>query len=395
MSSYSDLATQIINKKGEGGRFSGLNQFLDVKQAYADAQRKFQMDQQLAKQQGLNQGYASIINSANVNGTEAGPALTQFKQAVDNNGVISPSQGAGSIASGSVPVSTNTLSPVSSTPTTDISSSDRNEAALANLTPQRQALIKNLADYKGDPSILAKGNAGRALLGQVAQYDPNFDASQYSNRKTFIQGNWNKGPLFQGRQAVENMVQHADLLQKNFDKMDNGKLLIANAAGNTAKTQLGQAQVNNAMIVARALGTETAKTLRGGGVIALQDEQDIQKQLQGASSPDQMKGAIQQMIHLATPRINSALEDYKGVMGKYPKDAYSPEAIAAIKKLSPDDYNNLAPKLGVQGFVDAGNQVSVQGSGLGGQTTGGIAEGTTATNPQTGHTLTYRGGKWQ
>ncbi len=365
MSSYSDLATQIINKKGQGGRFSGLNQFLDVKQAYAEAQRKFQMDQQLAREQGRNSGYASIINSSNINGTDPSTALNQFNQAVDNRGVISPTNNAGSLASGSPAAESPTMDKtIANTPAgfsitaSTPDNSGKNEAFLANLNPDRRALIKQLSEYKANPTILSRGNAGKVLAGQVAQYDPSFDAGTYAQRQSFVNGNWNKGDLFKSRQAIENLVQHVDLLQTNFDKIDNGNLLIANAAGNSAKIQTGKSEVTNALMDAKAVGTEMAKTLRGGGVLNQQEQEESQKQLNAAASPDQMHGAIQQMMHLAAPRINSSLEMYKSVMGKYPKGAYSPEAISAIQKVSPDVYSVLAPKLGVQGFVDAGNQVN-------------------------------------
>lgn len=401
MSSYGELANTIIQQKGAGGRFTGLNNFLDAKQAFKDATMKYQMEQQLAKEQGRNAGYASIINSSNINGTDPATALTQFNQAIDNRGVLTPTAqptAAGNIASGGYPQDT--------TPNVSITNTDsgftvtgspkspensgRDELFLSSLTPQRQALVKQYADYRGDPARL-RSSAGVALQSQVAKYDPNFDAGTYTQRQSFINSNWNKGDLFKSRQALENLTQHVDLLQQNFDKINNGNLLIANAAGNQAKIQTGKSEVTNAILDSKAVGTEMAKTLRGGGVLNEQEQSDIQKQLNAAASPDQMHGAIQQMMHLAEPRINSSLEMYKSVMGKYPQGAYSAEAIRAIQKVSPDIYNRLASKVG-------GQPVNIPMSGNSGiqvPSDGQVTEGTTATNPKTGHTLTYRGGKWQ
>lgn len=354
MSSYSDLATQIINKNGRGGKYDGLNTFLDVKQAFTDATRKFQMDQQLSRMQGQTAGAASIINNSNLYGTDPTGALQKFYGVTNDPNSLNaqqPQQGAQNIASGGPQPSTPDISmtPTSTgftvNATKPADNSGRNEAYLSTLTPARQALIKQYADYRGDPARLRSG-AGVALQAQVAQYDPNFDAGKYAQAQSFINGNWNKGDLFKSRQAIENLVQHADTLQTNFDKINNGNLLIANAAGNQAKIQTGNAEVTNAMIDARAVGTEMAKTLRGGGVLNEQEQAETQKQLEIASSPAQLHGAVQQMMHLAFPRINSALENYKSVVGKYPKDAFSPEAIAAIQKVSPDVYNQLASKLG-------------------------------------------------
>lgn len=398
MSSYSDLATAIIQKNGQGGKFSGLNTALDLRQAFKDAATQFAYQQQLAKEQGRNAGYASIISNANINGVDPQPGLTQLNQAINNGGNLPSNNGASALASGSSPtppaVSTPTTSSATSTASsaTPTDNSGRNEDYLntSNLTSKRKALIKNIANYQGDPSQLYRGNAGRELASQVASYDPNFDASNYANKKSFIQTNWNKGPLFQNRQAAENSVQHLGLLKDNFDKMNNGELLIANAAGNAVKIQTGNSQVTNAMIAAKANGTEMAKLLRGGGLLNEKEQLDTQSQLNTAASPEQMHGAIDTMLNLAKPRINSGLEMYKTTMGKYPTGAYSPEFWDALKYVSPSVYNELAPK-GNMPTIDGGNQ-----SSQGGQTnTQTYTEGQTATNPQTGHTITYKGGKWQ
>lgn len=372
MSSYSDLASQIINKDGKGGKFSGLNTFLDVQLAFKQAQQEFEfkkqlqsqqnkdefeMKKQLETQQGRNAGYASIINSSNLYGEDPTRALGQFNEAMNNNGVISPAQpiqGANNIASGGqseVPTDVYTTETPGGFKIGDNSSnapSNRNESflqQLAQYNPGRAATIKAMADYRGDPIKLG-GRMGQALLNQVNQYDPNFDASKYKERQTFINTNWNKGDLFKNRQAIENVVQHLDLLQTNFDKMNNGQLLIANAAGNKLKVQGGEAAVTNAMVDAKAVGTEMAKVLRGGGILNEQEQKDTQDQLTSASSPEQLHGAVEQMIKLTGPRINSALETYKNVMGDYPHGAFSPELIDSLRKLSPSVYNDVARKLG-------------------------------------------------
>lgn len=360
MGAKGDLAQRII---GQPGKFSGLNNFLDVQAAFKLAQQEQTYKQQLAREQGFNTGAASIINNSSLYGTDATPALQQFAKVAQGGIQGALDSGPGGIASGATaptPAITQSASATTpSTPSTD--NSGRNDAFLATLNPARQALIKQYADYRGDPARL-RSAAGVALQAQVAQYDPSFDAGKYSQVQSFVNGNWNKGDLFKSRQAIENLVQHADLLQTNFDKINNGNLLVANAAGNQAKIQTGNAEVTNALIDARAVGTEMAKTLRGGGVLNEQEQAETQKQIDAAASPAQLHGAVQQMMHLAAPRINSALETYKSVVGKYPKDAFSPEAIDAIKKVSPDVYNQLAPKFGAQAFVDAGNQVSGSGN---------------------------------
>lgn len=376
MSSYSDLATAIINKNGQGGKFSGLNTALDLRQAFKDAATQYAYQQQLTKEQGRNAGYASIINSSNINGVDPATGLTQFNQAMNNNGVLTPPQDASSLAGGGSsatpttasfnktvvndPNDPNKIIATASPSTSNVS--DKNEAYLnnSNLTPDRKNLIRNIANYQGDPSVLYKGNAGRVLASQVASYDPNFDASQYATRKAFIQGQWNKGDLFKSRQATENVVQHAQTFNQYQQALNNGDVTTANKILNSFKNETGNSSVNNAATFARVLAVESAKLLSPSGVLSDQQEKEAAASVPINASPQILNDAVQNVYTTAFPRINSALEKYKEVMGKYPTNAYSPEAINAIKNTSPIVYNQLAPKLGVQGFIDAGNKVNSQ-----------------------------------
>lgn len=83
MSSYSELANTIIQQKGAGSRFSGLNTALDIMDAYKQARLKYQMDSQLKQQEGMNTGAAHIIASAPVYGAtpeETSGQLQQLRQ---------------------------------------------------------------------------------------------------------------------------------------------------------------------------------------------------------------------------------------------------------------------------------------------------------------------------
>ncbi len=381
MGAKADYAQKIA---GQPGTFSGLNNFLDVQAAFKLAQQEHQYKMQQEQQSGKNAGYASIINSSNINGVDPTQPLQQFNSAVNNNGVLppNPQQGASSLANGATPpdVSNPSVS-VTNTPgnpngitvTGSLAKSTgtgRNEDYLAkgNFTPERKALIQRIADYKENPATLSRGNAGRALSGQVSAYDPNFDASQYATRQQFINNSWNKGEISKQRFAIENLTQHSAKLSDAFDELNNGQLLIANAGTNEAKRQTGNAQVVKAAQLERVAGVEMAKTLNTSGVLTNEQFDEAMKGLNNAASPDQMHTAIHTMMVAMQPRMNSILERYKEVMGKYPKFGFTPESLGAIQKIAPDVYNDLAPKLGVQGFVDAGNQVSGnQSSGQTGQ----------------------------
>lgn len=95
MSSYSELANTIIQQKGQGGKFSGLNQFLDVAQAFKQAQQQYQMQSQLKQQENFSTGAAHIIGMGAMNGMDVTPQLQEYAQ-------ITQPGSAANIASGNV-----------------------------------------------------------------------------------------------------------------------------------------------------------------------------------------------------------------------------------------------------------------------------------------------------
>lgn len=386
MSSYSDLAQAIIQKNGQGGKFSGLNTALDLRQAFKDASTQYAYQSQLAKEQGYNTGVAGIINSANLYGSDPSLAIQQYREAV-NSGVNGPlpttnpnNTGASALATGTTPDTTDFNKSVSGDPNNPnkivltaspkTEESNRDEAYLASIAkynPGRAATIKRYADYNADPTKLG-GRFGQALQDQVSRYDSTFNSATYKERQQFITGVWDKGELSKDRKAIENLTQHSAKLSDAFALLDNGNLLIANAGTNELKRQTGNAQVVKAAQLERVAGVEMAKTLSTAGVLTDDATKQYTRDLQNAASPDQMNTLIHGMMVIAQPRINTTLERYKERMGKYPKNGFTPEAINAIKKIAPDVYNELAPKLGLQAVADTSNQETPQNNQVSGVT---------------------------
>lgn len=345
MSSYGDLANTIIQQKGAGGRFSGLNTALDLMQSFKDAQTKYKFDSALKQQEGINTGISHIYGSAAMTGIPVDPQqVNEFRSAM----------GGSSIATGQPPT-TPDIQPnvsVSNTPGTSngisvVGSEGRNDAAIAKYNPVFQARIKSIADYKQPVGSVKQLNA---IGGIVSSYDPSFDANQYTERRNFITSTWDRGELSKQRAAIENVTQHAVSFNQYMQALNNGDVQRANSIKNQFALETGSPAPQNAATFARVVGVETAKALSPTGVLSDEQQREAAKNYPENASPEQAQASVQNAMKIMAPRMNTILEKYKERMGKYPSNGFSPEAIEALKSLSPDIYNDLAPKLKVHGI---------------------------------------------
>jgi hypothetical protein len=105
-------------------------------------------------------------------------------------------------------------------------------------------------------------------------------------------------------------------------------------------------------------------------------EADIKRDidsLKSSNTPEQLHGAILNIAGLMRSKIESNNYEYKSTMGHEPPQPFiRPDAETALQKLE--------KRAGGQGAASA---------------VGGIQEGATATNPQTGQKIVFRNGKWQ
>jgi hypothetical protein len=220
--------------------------------------------------------------------------------------------------------------------------------------PSRANMVKGLAEGRV-PFPAGKAAAApywQQLLGDVARYDPSFDAanpqSRVATRKDFT-----SGKSAQNITALNTVVGHLDHLDKAIDGLGN---YAGDEAGPVLGLPLGPlAHMNNAAAraIAGASGTdsrykdfETAKTavaneltrvFRGtGGAEA--DIQGWMKQLDGASSPKALKAVVRSMATLMKSRLEALGEQYKQGMGvsKDPITLLTPDKQEAYKRMLGD-----------------------------------------------------------
>ncbi len=368
MSSYGELANTIIQQKGAGSRFSGLNTALDLAQAYKDARLKYQMESQLKQQEGVNTGIAHIYGSAAMTGMPVDPSqITDFRNAMSGNIATGQPQTSPSMTSQPNVAVSNTPGTNNGITVVGSPSDGRNNDAIAKYNPNFQARIKAIADYKQPIGSLRQLNA---IGGIVSSYDPSFDANQYKERQSFIQSTWDKGELSKQRAAIENVTQHATSFQQYMEALNNGNIPLANSLKNKVAVETGNPAPQNAATFARVVGIEAAKAISPTGVLTDEQQRETAKSFPENASPAQAAASVQNALKIMQPRMNNVLERYKERMGKYPDNAFSPEAINALKSLSPDVFNSLAPKLKVNGqpVIPTPDNVSSTDNGQGNQT---------------------------
>lgn len=356
MSSYGELANTIIQQKGAGGRWSGLNTSLDIMEAYKQARLKYQMDSQLKTQeseaqqkQGFNTGLSHIYGQAAMTGIPVDPGIIQDYARASSMGAEGLAQG--NFQSSSPTMETTPNVSVTNTPgkadgITVTGSEGRNEAALSKFNPTFAARIKAIADYKQPVGSLRQLNQ---IGGIVSSYDPSFDANQYTERRNFITSTWDKGELSKQRSAIENVTQHAVYFKQYMTALNNGDVQKANQIKNDFANATGSPIPQDAATFARVVGVETAKALSPTGVLTDEQQKEAAKAYPENASPAQAADSVKNAMRIMKPRMNTILERYKERMGKYPSNAFSSETVEAFKSLDPDSYNELSSKLKVNG----------------------------------------------
>ena len=164
---------------------------------------------------------------------------------------------------------------------------------LKTLSPVDQAHVKALNEGR-EPFPTAKMMASNPyyerLADAVAQYNPDFDATAFSTRKSantaFTTG-------IQGRQllAFGSAVKHLETLGGLIDALKNKDTIQLNRLNNIWEKQTGQSAVTNFEAAKGIVAKEIMKSIvtGGGGV---EERQELSKLLDAAKSPEQLRGVV-------------------------------------------------------------------------------------------------------
>lgn len=205
----------------------------------------------------------------------------------------------------------------------------------ANGQPVQSPVAQAIAEYRM-PALTGRAaisGAGPAIMSQVAQINPSYDASQFPNRqRTRIA--FTSGTQGQQLNAINTAIQHLDLLKQAAQAVGNGSFVPGNAIYNTVRTAFGGAAPTNLATINEAIDGEVGAVIKKGA--ATEGEMARQGKLSNQnSSPEQIAGRVDTTIGLLGGKANALDYQFKQAMGQNdPTQLLTPEARSVLSKAS-------------------------------------------------------------
>lgn len=213
----------------------------------------------------------------------------------------------------------------------------RNEQFLSQLSPNVQAIVKDVVDYKVNP--MARANAFR-LLAAAARYDPDYDVRKFNATNKVMSDYMGAGK--QGMNFVSNnmALQHIGSALNNIEFLQNSNIPIWNVIKNNFKYQTGdtetQTRLKQLQTDINAISSELVRTFRNSNVPSEREATDWKKNLNVNDSPAGLRGAFQEAAKLLFSRTSVGADYYNQTMGpQYARPAESwlgKEALISLKR---------------------------------------------------------------
>lgn len=110
------------------------------------------------------------------------------------------------------------------------------EAAIQNMTPEEQRLIRKIANYDEDPGRYKSRNPAsyRDLMDVVNAYSPQYREGEFRNRNQ-VRTYWTTGQGMRNIQSLNMVAHHLDELDKANDALNNGNRTLLNEIANNYK----------------------------------------------------------------------------------------------------------------------------------------------------------------
>lgn len=212
------------------------------------------------------------------------------------------------------------------------------EDFLKALPPQLANQVKALAEGRQQfPSGMAlRHPAMQQLIGLVSQYDPSFDAVNYSARSA-VRKDFTSGKSSQSVAAIETLSQHLGELDDAAKKLNNTDYPLINKVANVVGSQVSadlKGRLNAFNTTRAAVGEEFERAWRGTGGNVTEIE-DWKRNLSDADSYSAIRKTVQQGIKLLQGRIQSLTDQYNTGMGttSQPMEIVKPATKKTFEKL--------------------------------------------------------------
>jgi hypothetical protein len=175
------------------------------------------------------------------------------------------------------------------------------------------ATVQAIGEYRMKPPTLQALRNPRmaAIMNQVAQQYPGFDATQYDMRQKAVK-DFGTGPQGVQVQAANTALNHLDTLAKLADAQKNGDTPLFNQIANEYAKQTGQPAPTNLQGAVTLVGPEVSKAVVGAGG-GQGDREKVDSALSALvkGSPSQAAGQIATMKEIFGGRLSEGARTYK------------------------------------------------------------------------------------
>ena len=188
------------------------------------------------------------------------------------------------------------------------------EDFLKTLPVSDQSIVKKLAEYEINPQALStRGGHREKMLSLAAQYNPEYDDTQYANKRKAVM-QFGSGPQGNTVRSLNVAVEHIDTLQRAADALKNGDFTPGNKAYNEVAKMFGATPPNTFEAIRDIVANEVVKgTIGGTG--ALQDRAAAAEKVKAAQSPQQLKDIMNGWTELMGGQVKGLRQQYEGATG--------------------------------------------------------------------------------
>lgn len=199
-----------------------------------------------------------------------------------------------------------------------------------SLTPENvDSVATAIAKYNLPPlSPMAIRTAqGMAVMSKVIEDNPDYDAKKFKA----MQGTLDKYTYGKGSEVITSFKTanaHLDALSEVIDKLNNADEKSINRLGNAFAKEFGLSTAPGDFdAMKQAIAQEIEKTFSGSAG-ALADRQKLEKSLDAAKSPENLKSVVNDYKRLLQGKIGAAKDSYESGMVATPNFELKPKTDA-------------------------------------------------------------------
>ena len=157
--------------------------------------------------------------------------------------------------------------------------------------------------------------AKEKFLNNLAQAYPEYQQQVFATRQALMKSA-TSGDIGKNITAYNTAIAHATQLQSAAEALNNGDMPTLNKLGNALGYQFGSDKTTNFNVIKNALSGEISKVFKGGEATDAEIKA-VQEPFSSANSPAQLKGAIDNAIHLMNSKRDALQQQYQqGLKGQ-------------------------------------------------------------------------------